>query len=342
MKLSIIIVSTGRLEALKECCRTVALALPPESEVLVIVRGKSPATCDWLESFKHPAFRGFEISASDRATLRNGALSRSEGEIVYFIDEEVRVPQHLFLQTLRDFDSDPELTLTGGPLLADSQSTPPTKLMTAVLTSWFAAPHVRRRYGAGLSSTREASQQDFVGSNFAIRKSKIPPGVTFNENLESNEESLFIYECQKKHSLIRYSPTLFVVSGQTPTWSDFSKQIQSYGVGRGQQTWQNPASFSLAYALPASTLFVLLTILAAAFTTGSWWLPPALLLAYVALALAGYSQSSQLKGLGFYGLLSIPLTAVIHVSYSLGFWRGVLRSAFNLPGLAVPALETRR
>jgi hypothetical protein len=327
MKLSIHILASGHLEALQECCRSVADALPAESDVLVALNGAHEETLQWLKVFKHPAFRWVCVEATSPGSVRNSTMRQCEGEILYFLDEKVTVPQHLFYEVIGEFDDRPNLALVGGPSLVRPESGHQERLLGSILASWFTAPITRRRYGAALNSTEPASQNDFTEWNFAIKRRVISSSLSFEDSMHGNQESLFVYDSMKLGLELLFSPALYVFHDNGNLRS-FAKKCFRDGVDRGRQTYLRPESLHWIHLVPAITWILLLGAFLSPFRLV---LLPTLLIAHVVLSLAGILSSTQLRNLGMFALLGIPLTALVHLGYGLGFWQGFMGSLFWLP-----------
>ncbi len=119
----------------------------------------------------------------------------------------------------------------------------------------------------------------------------------------------------------------------------FLQQIFSYGCGRGEQTLRAPGSLHPLFLVPVIAWFFLV---AGVFG----FLPPAslvgLLLAHQLLSAVALSQSAEVRRMGFSGfLLAIPLSGLVHLTYGLGFCRGLV-SALGRGGQRLGSLGTNQ
>lgn len=252
MKLSIFMLTHGRLSLLKPCLRSVLDALPAESEVVVVLNGSHPETARWLAEVCDDRVRWLEKREELPGQCRNLAFTVCRGEIIHFLDDDVVVPPDIFSNLLMRFATDPDVAILGGPNITPADSPWNEKLYGAMMTSAFAAPMIRRRYMShARENERETSERELILCNLAMRKAMIPPAVRFRDTLLCNEENLFLYDCRRHRLKIRFSAAIFVEHRRRGTLSRFLAQILRYGTGRGQQTAIAPRSCHPAFLAPA-------------------------------------------------------------------------------------------
>lgn len=334
MTLSVFILTTNRLRLLKDCLESTLTALPPQSEIIIAVNGYFPKTTAWLSQLNDPRVHWFEKKMESPGYSRNIAFEVCQGEIIYFLDDDVIVPRHLFTNATQLFRDFRDFSILGGPNLTPTDSSWNEKLYGAIMTSPFAAPMVRQRYYCGsgkkTASPRNsnkashqiltASERELILCNLAIRRSQIPKNIRFRQTLLCNEENLFLYECRKAQQKIGYSTKLFVYHRRRRSLSHFLQQIFRYGTGRGQQTLKAPFSCHPAFLIPP--VAVILGVILIAF--GQWLILLSLIATHHLLSLLGILFSEDLRNLGPYAtLLTIPLTLFLHTAYGIGFWRGI-------------------
>ncbi len=322
LKLHIHIITAGRLALLKECLESVFKALPENATIAVVVNGDHPETTKWLATLNHPALEWSVLPRESRPRARNRAFETTgQNEIIYFLDDDVRVPEHLFERALQKFQENPDVAILGGPNLTPPGVGKAEALFGAIMTSVTAAPFVRVRYGSHNIAKIPASECDLILCNLAIRKSAIPKEVRLLDGLKSNEENLFIHECSQRGLISAFFSELFVYHHRRKTILSFFQQVSSYGYGRAQQTIADFRSFEFAFFAPAIALLLAIPILMT-----SPLLFDGLLASYVIAALLGGFYSSRIRSLGVLGIaMSVPLTLLVHFAYGIGFWRGVRR-----------------
>jgi hypothetical protein len=324
VKLLIHIVTHGRPALLRDCVESVARFLPEETSVNIIINGECRESERWLESFAHPAFRWQTIAREPRPLARNRAFDGNDADIVYFLDDDVVVASPVFHRARALFEIDRDLVVLGGPNLTLPDSSYDEKLFGSIMTSPFAAPMVSRRYGSDPRPEFDADEHSLILCNLAVRPSGIPHWLRLRGHLKSNEENLFLYECQRLGLPCRFSAALGVYHRRRKDIWSFTRQVYSYGFGRAQQTWEAPRSCHPAFLTPA---------LMFPFVAAAIWFPAsrAALLALAALhfllSLAAAAGTRHIRELGPRAvLLGVPLTFLVHSAYGLGFWRGLTHS----------------
>ncbi|MCB9253852.1 MAG: glycosyltransferase [Bdellovibrionaceae bacterium] len=330
LDLTVSIVTSGRLPLLKRCLRSVADSLPLRAEILLVVNGADRQTIEWLSNNPVPGLYWEQRGRGSLASHRNFALSIARGRIFYCLDDDVEVPEFLFAEVLRFFDEHPDVGVLGGPNKTPVLSSRNQKLFGAVMTSWFAAPWVRRRYGAG--GGESLADFDLMFCNLAFRAAALPPRLRFVETLRSNEENTFVSCCTASGIKHRFIDAFYVYHERRAYLSGFLKQIASYGHGRSQQirlgwTWSQagflvpPAVFALAANLLATGSLQALATLTAIHQ----------LLAFCSVVVG----RDEIRALPVTQRISlVPLIGLVHLAYGFGFWRGILLGSPRVwPGL---------
>lgn len=317
MKLSVFILTAGRRpKLLSECLRTILSTLPPESEVIVVVQGEPRVLEETRHSVADERIVWKAAPVEKLGKARNRLFSSCAGEIVFQIDDDILVPPDLFRHTLECFERDPELAMLGGPNLTPPDSPKLEKLFGAVVTSWFAAPWVRRRYSAGDGGLVPGDDKNLCGCNLAIRRVAIPSEVRFDDELSSNEETLFIYECRKRGLKLVYSPGAWVGHRRRATVVRFAKQILTYGKGRAHQWLLRPGSTPPVFLLPSLSCLVFTILI----VTGQWAWLGSLVALHAGLSFTSALSSREIRKLGARAVASsVPLIALMHASYGVGF-----------------------
>ncbi len=319
MKLSVHITTCGRLPLLKGCLRSVFEALPSKAEVLVILNGEDEETKTYLASVAHPRYHWLQVPKETLSRCRNRAHTICRGEIIYYLDDDVIVPKHLFRTALLKFEQDPQIAILGGPNLTPPESPFLEKCFGGVMTSPFATPMVRFRYSAKKRGDFDANENHLIFCNLSVTK-RILNTMKFNEILLSNEETLFIHEVKKLGSGVRYSRDLYVFHRRRKTIISFMKQVSNYGFGRVQQTALNYISCHPLFLVPALLWLVPLFCLLWPSCIG---VVVKLCILYLILSLFG-ALLSDARAMGPFSILVVCLlTPIVHLSYGAGFWRGI-------------------
>ncbi len=185
-------------------------------------------------------------------------------------------------------------------------------------------------FGIGNARYRYSSEQGYVDTVYlgAYPRAVFERIGAFDERLVRHQDYEFNLRLRQSGGKIFYTPTLEVRYYSRANLRDLVRQYVEYGFWKGQVTRQNPQAFALRHAAPVVLVLVLLVGVLSSLLV-PWVRVPylALWLLYLGASLlaAGYLAA---RG-GWQYLPLLPLVFVsIHLSWGLGFWRGVLR-----PGL---------
>lgn len=331
MNLMAYVVTRGRLDYLKRCVETVLAALPPGGKLRVLVNGENPETERWLGSLAHEALEWSAVSAEPRTRARNRAFDVADCDVIHFLDDDVEVPPEIFRETLRRLEADPALAILGGPNLTPAGSTRTQAVFGAVMTSPFAAPLVRVRYGSGLQAERPATERDLILCNLAVRAAAVPEDVRFPDDNRGGEENVFIYRCLRRGLKASFSSAVYLYHQRRRSFWQFARQVYGCGFGRAQQTIAEPASVHpFFFAPPAACAYLAACVQSPRMAL----LLPPLAASYALLSAAGSLLSAEARSLGAGGLLAVSLcTPSVHLAWGAGFWHGLIHEALRLrPG----------
>ncbi len=322
LQLDIFILTCGRLSLLQACCESVLAALPASSRVTVLINGADETTQAWLSAHPHPALAWRAIPLEARGAARNRAFAISNAELIYFLDDDVIVPPHLFQDCLETFSADPDLFLLGGPNLTLPDAEFAELLYGAVMTTWGAAPMVRARYGGVPTEEKLATELDLMLCNLAIRRNAKPADLNFPESLSSNEENVFLFCSAQAGRKVLFRGRQFVFHRRRTNLLSFARQVCSYGLGRAQQTWMLPRSSHPAFAIPLICLLsVPLLLSAPGGRSVLFWL----LGLYALLAIASAFSSREIRQRGSLFAFGVALlTPVVHLAYAWGTLLGAI------------------
>lgn len=129
IRLTIAIPTYLREEVLIDTCRQVlSVADPATMELLIVDQTPvhDPAVEEWLsDRAREGVLRRLRLSAPSLTGARNAALKSGIGDIVLFLDDDVRVPAHLFRSHLRWYDNPQIAAVTGEVYNCRDASNPP-------------------------------------------------------------------------------------------------------------------------------------------------------------------------------------------------------------------------
>jgi len=117
IQLTIAIPTYLREEILVETCKQVLTVLEPNRMELLVI-DQTPVheleVESWLSSHeKTGALRRARLLVPSLTGARNAALNESRGDVVMYLDDDVRVPPHLFRSHLRWYENDKIAAVTG-------------------------------------------------------------------------------------------------------------------------------------------------------------------------------------------------------------------------------------
>jgi glycosyltransferase involved in cell wall biosynthesis len=334
MTLTVIIVYSGRQRLFEKCLSSVLVALPNGAKVKVVLNGDYPEIRSRLSSTVQPV-EVLSLTKTSRCVARNIAIAETHSELVYFLDDDVEVPSHLFLSAVEEFSKDPDLAVLGGPNLTPPSSSFKEKVFGAVVTSPVCAPKVYQRYRRSHSTkVQAADQHDLILCNFVVRRSLVWPKLKFVPHVTSNEENIFVFQAKELGLKVAKLASLYVFHCRRKTLFSFLQQIRSYGFGRGEQMVLEQRSthylFYLGLSLPWIAGGILLFF--PVFT-----LP--IISTYFTLSLLGALASREVRQLGVVGVWLVALlTPVVQVTYFSALGLRLIHHGFSkvLPKVQSP------
>jgi succinoglycan biosynthesis protein ExoA len=323
----------GQLE-IKAVTASRQLDYPPDRLEIIIARGQQPSV------------------------QRNAALKAATSELIYFLDDDSAPPPDYLRRAVARF-SDTKVKMVGGPNLCPPDAPKLEQVFAVVLGSWLAFGPSRARY-AGVGKLRTTSEKELILCNLLARRDALVELGGFNEVLYPNEENALMDELQGRGGRLLYDPQFIVYRRPRHTLKAFVKMLLNYGRGRAEQFRLHPTLGStLNFVPPLFCLYLVLLPLLVKVppckihweTTSlgpdgsvfhdTYFMDVDLLL----LPLAGYFLALVLQtlisalrqGVGK-SILALPLLALTHVFYGLGFWRGLfttLKPNDQKPGTGV-------
>lgn len=275
------------------------LNYPPDRLEIIIARGRQPSV------------------------QRNVALHSVQGDWVYFLDDDA-MPDAENLRRVESLFADSRIAVIGGPNLCPPNSPLIEQVFAVVLASWLAFGPSRARY-APVGRQRDAGEKELILCNLLARRSALLELGGFNEALYPNEENALMDELQKRGRRLVYVPQFFVHRRPRRTLKAFMKMLRTYGRGRAEQFRLHPTPGSALNFVPPLFCLYLLFLVIVEFTGLPLWfrfsaaMP---LLVYLGAVLGQTLVSIHTTGF-LRAVLALPLLAVSHIFYGLGFWLGL-------------------
>lgn len=234
IRASVLLSTCNRCDKLRlflDAMKTIGAAGLSETEVLVIDNNSTDATRQVVTeytSLANPIVRYMSESKSGKSRALNGAICEAKGEIIAFTDDDC-IPDPSWIENiLKEFDSDPELSVLGGRVeLYDKRDLPLALLLS-----------MRRTV---VKSAREVcSDPALIGANMAFRKSVLSVTRGFDPLLgpgvkcKAFEDLDLVYRSLKERFKIVYSPDVIVFHNHgRRTELDEDRISYAYALGAG-------------------------------------------------------------------------------------------------------------
>ena len=326
-RLLVHILAYRRPELLRRCCESVARTLPPDSRVLVWLNGPQPENESWLAAWRDPRFEVRHETAQSIAAARSVVLRVRPAEFIYYLDDDVVVCEGTFDRALATMRRWPDVAVLGGPNLTPPGSSWLQRLTTALLASRFTAPGVFRRYRRSEREVVDVDERSLIFCNLLVRVAAVPPGLAFESSLRAGEETLWLCRLASQGGRLAYRGDVAVFHERRRSFGAFLKQLFFYGYGRAQQSFRARESIRVAFLVPALVVAILPWGFAGP-GVGNWGV--ALSATYVLLTVAAFVESRRHEALPWWSAILFPFVAVLgHLSYGLGFWRGLVAEVTN-------------
>lgn len=321
--LSIIIITYRRKELLKKCLESILKSdFKGNYELIVIVNGSDPKAIKLLQSFsgRIPSMKFFPIPPTSKGEARNAALKKAQGEILYFIDDDVEIEKNNLERLIEKFAENNDYGIIGGPNLTPKESSFFQKSSGYIFSSIFGSANMRFRYTI-LPQEKLVDDKYLILCNLAFRKKIFSEEkVDFDGDIACNEENLLLYKLKKKGYKILYSPDIVVYHQRRKSLWPMMEQFFIYGRGRAQMTKIHPLSLPWFTVLPSAFLIYIVSLL---FFHNLFYIGPLILYLFLDI-LFSLGISIKNKEIKAFPLLFI-LFPLAHFSYGLGFIFGLIR-----------------
>jgi glycosyltransferase involved in cell wall biosynthesis len=239
MKLSVIVATRNRAQAITPCLNSIADALanaaPLDAQIIVVDNGSTddtPAILNaWASTSPFPCLPLSE-PITGKARALNRALRAADGEIFAFTDDDCRLSEDYANDLLRHHAADTQLVLRGGRVeLGD-----PTDLPFTIDTN----PNVRHWSRAANSARHENLAGVLAGCNMTAHRALVERLGPFDENfgpgsvVGSGEDTDYIYRAYLAGAILEYVPdmTVFHFHGRK-TPADGVALFRRYMIGSG-------------------------------------------------------------------------------------------------------------
>ncbi|MBN1793669.1 MAG: glycosyltransferase [Candidatus Omnitrophica bacterium] len=254
---------------------------------------------------------------------RNRAAQIASGDIVYFLNSDVKVLPDIFKKAVALLDADKSLAGVGGPDLTPPDNSFLQHLFGYAMGSFFAHWKMRARYSV-VGKERLSDERELLLSNMAIRKDVFLRLNGFNQNLYPNEENEFLNRLADMGYKVMYSPDLRVYRDRRKTISAFMRQFYRYGKGRMNQIRLEGIGRNWLFLAPPLVFIYLLSL---PFAGSFFWFVPLSIYFFLGVTDAIWLSWRNRKNL----VLQLPfIYLVMHLSYATGFLARLIAHCCNL------------
>jgi len=335
---SAIVVSATRASALSECLDSLLAQTEPRLQVVVVLNGAIPEVCSAAAARAEADDRltTLPVSRTSASEARNLGLAEARAKLLYFVDDDVVVPEGSIRAVIDLFDAHPEVCMAGGPNLTPPDDPEFAQLAGALLGHPFGTGITYHRYCA--APEHSATERDLTLCNLAARRSVFERGFRFPGRW-GGEENTLMGRVSHAGGRLWYSPTLRVLHRRRSTVRGYATQIVRYGFGRGIAIHSAPKTFHPAFFAPVGLLGYL-ALSPALLCVSSWALLPGV--AYAAASVAASATIAVRHRRPSYASRLPPLFLVTHLAYAAGLLKGLARGRQCRPRRSVAAVQRTR
>jgi len=292
------------------------------AEVIVVLNGATDAVRAEVTRLAagDARVRTLDLPFGSASVARNRAVEASQGEILYFIDDDAVVAPGTVPAIHRCFAEHDDVGIVGGPNLTPPDDPAFAHLTGALLATAWGTGVTRARYGHRAEGP--ADERHLILCNLAIRHELFSArGLAFPA-LFGGEENALMGHADAKGVRGWYAPTVVVHHRRRATLAGYCEQVHRYGWGRANALATAPGTFRLAYFVPVGLLLYLVA---------RPWLAALSTAALIPLALYGLGTLGASLRLGLHQrrpswvLGALPLYPITHLVYAAGLSRRGLR-----------------
>jgi glycosyltransferase involved in cell wall biosynthesis len=239
MKLSVLIATRNRANALASCLSSIATAFanapPIEAEIVVVDNGSTDDTAvvlkEWSNAGGVPVKPLYEPRKGKSRAL-NRALRAAQGEILAFTDDDCRLSDNYVNDLLRHDAADTGLVLRGGRIeLGDPTDLPFTINTDATLQRWQRTTN---------SAKHERFRGRINGCNMTMRRTLMERLGPFDEDfgpgslIGAGEDADYIYRAYLAGATLEYVPDMTVFHHHGRKTSDEGRELfRGYMIAAG-------------------------------------------------------------------------------------------------------------
>lgn len=325
--LSVVIPTLGRPTLLPTLRSLLALPQAARLEIFVVGGWTAPDVDTAMRELlrTHPQVRHLPLTFArgDSSEKKNAGWRAARGEVVAFVDDDVRVRSDWAERLLEPF-ADPSVGLVSGPSLVPEDIGLMPWLAGQALASG-ASGYVAERYRARKPAPRRVTWSAIIGCNMAFRRSVLEAIGGFDPRFWPGEEMIASFQAtvREGHSLV-FHPGAALYHYPRQSFPRFCRQIFGYGATR-VRLMRAGVALEITPLAPALWLLGNVALLSVA-----WHWPLALRLfaglnaAYL-LLLAWFTAQKVVECRRLKAGLVFLLMPVMHLCYGAAEWYECLR-----------------
>jgi len=212
-------------------------------EVRIFINGLDHETDSLLSAFDNEITVIRQNQRVSPAEARNRAFKHCKGEWIAFLDDDLIIPDKYFVEFLKLQNENPTADVFGGPNLTPDRSNNAAKFVGFCLSNPLISGPMAARYTTSVFFKFIKSSFKMTLCNLFVKRSCFEKHL-FNSDYITAEENDFIYRIEATGAKFCFSPSLMVYHFRRKELSEFIKQINGYGVGRGQFIRKHPAQLA--------------------------------------------------------------------------------------------------
>ena len=257
----IIIPTFNRLSHLKKLWASLRRCGVPNAstQVTFVVNGEDESTQAYLTGLA-PTPIVLPCSQGTPARARNLALNQvRSAEWVLFLDDDVQLPEHYFVQALKILEQHGPDVL-GGPDLPPFDATPLQRAYSFCQAHPLVTGHTWPRHCQRAGSVRQASEYELTLCHLWVRGEIFQQGFRFPPGYFRNEENVLLQQLQAEGKKILYDPELYALHFKKETLEKIIRACFVSGRYRMKSFMDYPQSLHFLFLVPAGFVLYLLAL----------------------------------------------------------------------------------
>lgn len=263
------------------------------------------------------------VTGGTAGANRNLGVSKSKGELLLFLDDDVVIDFRVLDKVSRHF-SDERVGAVGGPNLTMNPANVWERCSGYVLSSSIGSSVMRWRYRA-MNGPRHVDERMLTGCNLMVRRKAFLEAGGFPEDIYPAEENILLHKISKLGYSLLYDPS-FVAYHKRRGFFGHMLQVFRYGRGRAMMVKRFPDSFKLVFILPSAGLMAFSSL----GVLSIFGVVP--VLSWIALVVSYFCalcfESIRVCGKN-HDFVALPIMMAFfplhHLAYALGFLYGLVK-----------------